>query len=131
MTSSKILAIGFFLTALAVILGAFGAHALKQSVSPIQLDVYKTGVQYHFYHAIGIIIVGLLAQLFPNLNGLKTVTYLFVLGIICFSGSLYAFTFEEAAGIAKSSWLGIITPLGGLFFISAWLLLGYNQLKNR
>lgn len=131
MTSSKILAIGFFLAALAVVLGAFGAHALKQSVSPIQLDVYKTSVQYHFYHAVGIICVGFLAQLFPNLRGLKTVVYLFVFGIICFSGSLYAFTFEEAAGITKSLWLGFITPLGGLFFISAWLILAYGQWKNR
>ncbi len=130
MTSTRILSLGFFLAALAVILGAFGAHSLKQHVSPQQLDVFKTGVQYQFYHAIGIVCIGFLAQLFSNLRRLDIPMYLFLAGIICFSGSLYAFTFEEAMNITKSSWIGVITPLGGAFFISGWIVLAIKTIKN-
>ena len=131
MTVNKILSLGFFLAALAVILGALGAHTLKQMVSPQQLEVFKTGVQYHFYHAIGIVCVGFLAKLFPDLRRLDLIVYLFLAGIICFSGSLYAFTIEEAMNISKSTWIGIITPLGGVFFIAGWICLGIKTIKNK
>ncbi len=130
MTVNKILSLGFFLAALAVILGALGAHTLKQMVSPQQLEVFKTGVQYHFYHAIGIVCVGFLAKLFPDLHRLDLIVYLFLTGIICFSGSLYAFTIEETMNISKSTWIGIITPLGGVFFIAGWICLGIKTIKN-
>ena len=131
MTVNKILSLGFFLAALAVILGALGAHTLKQMVSPQQLEVFKTGVQYHFYHAIGIVCVGFLAKLFPDLHRLDLIVYLFLAGIICFSGSLYAFTIEETMNISKSTWIGIITPLGGVFFIAGWICLGIKTIKNK
>ena len=101
---------------LAVVLGAFGAHALKKMISPEMLEVYKTGVQYQFYHTFALLAVGVLMY-FNTSKALKWSGYLFVLGILLFSGSLYVMTI---AGIKA---LGIITPFGGMVWIAAWFLL--------
>jgi uncharacterized membrane protein YgdD (TMEM256/DUF423 family) len=100
---------------LAVVLGAFGAHALKKMISPEMLEVYKTGVQYQFYHTFALLAVGVLMH-FNTSKALKWSGYLFVVGILLFSGSLYVMTIT---GIKA---LGIITPFGGTVWIAAWFL---------
>ena len=111
------LTIGSILMALAVGLGAFGAHGLKEMLTDEMLDIFETGVKYHFYHAIGLLIVGLVAQLVPNSSLLQWSGWLMFAGIIIFSGSLYILS------IAGIRWMGAITPIGGLCFIIAWILL--------
>lgn len=101
---------------LAVVLGAFGAHALKKMISLEMLEVYKTGVQYQFYHTFALLAVGILMH-FNTSKALKWSGYLFVLGILLFSGSLYGMTITGIKG------LGIITPFGGTVWIAAWFLL--------
>ncbi len=102
--------------ALGVMLGAFGAHGLKNILSEEMMEIFSTGVQYHFYHAIGLFIVGITAQYLPNSNMLYWSGILMVAGIIIFSGSLYLLS---TMGLR---WLGAITPVGGICFILSWLL---------
>jgi uncharacterized membrane protein YgdD (TMEM256/DUF423 family) len=118
------------LAGLAVILGAFGAHGLKTMVSPTQIEAFKTGVQYHFYHAIAIAVAVLISQFVENKN-IKSSFSLFAVGILCFSGSLYGLTFAEAMGTEGVRWLGPVTPLGGLFFILGWLNLSLGIYKSK
>lgn len=115
---------GSIAMALAVALGAFGAHGLKSKLSQEMLDIFETGVQYHFYHAIGLLIVGLLAQYLPNSSLLKWGGWLMITGIIIFSGSLYTLS---TTGIR---WLGAITPIGGLCFIASWIIIGLAAWKG-
>lgn len=103
--------------AVAVMLGAFGAHGLEGKLSERMLEVYKTGVQYHMYHAIGLLAVGLVAGKITGSGQLHWAGWLMFIGIILFSGSLYALS---TTGISK---LGIITPFGGVAFIAGWVLL--------
>ncbi|MED2974777.1 DUF423 domain-containing protein [Fictibacillus sp. B-59209] len=110
------LILGAVNAALAVILGAFGAHGLEGKLSERMIEVYKTGVQYHMYHAIGLLIVGLLAGKLTNSGALHWSGWLMFIGIILFSGSLYALS---TTGISK---LGIITPFGGVAFVAGWVL---------
>lgn len=102
---------------LAVALGAFGAHGLKQKLSADMLAVYQTGVQYHFYHTLALFGVALLMLQMPQSPALRWSALLFVIGIIVFSGSLYVLS------ITGMRWLGAITPLGGVAFLCGWILL--------
>lgn len=102
---------------LAVALGAFGAHGLKQKLSVDMLAVYQTGVQYHFYHTLALFGVALLMLHFPQSVSLRWSALLFCVGIIIFSGSLYVLA------ITGIRWLGAITPLGGVAFLVGWILL--------
>lgn len=108
---------------LCVAFGAFGAHGLKQILSAEMLTVYQTGVQYHFYHSLGLIIVGLVLLQFPKSKPVLLSGWLMLGGIVLFSVSLYALSLTEIRA------LGAITPLGGIAFLSAWLLLAYG-VKN-
>ena len=108
---------------LCVAFGAFGAHGLKQILSAEMLTVYQTGVQYHFYHSLGLIIVGLVLLQFPKSKPILLSGWLMLGGIVLFSASLYALSLTEIRA------LGAITPLGGIAFLSAWLLLAYG-VKN-
>ena len=101
---------------LAVALGAFGAHVLKGIISFEMLEVYKTGVQYQFYHTFALLAVGVLMYFNPS-KVLKWSAYLFIAGIVLSSGSLYVLA---VSGIKA---VGIITPFGGIVWILAWLLL--------
>ncbi len=103
---------GFALAAVA--LGAFGAHALKDRIGPDLLAIYRTGVEYHFYHALGLLAVGLLANAIPESNALKWSGALMIAGIVLFSGSLYLLS------VTGMRWLGAVTPFGGVAFIAAW-----------
>jgi len=115
--------LGSINAALAVILGAFGAHALKARLSPQMLEVYHTAVQYHFYHALGMLLVAALAGHMQSSGAMRLSGYLMLAGIILFSGSLYVLA------ITGITWLGAVTPLGGLCFIAAWIVLAIAALK--
>ena len=128
MNFKKLLLICSIFGALAVVLGAFGAHGLK-SVLPIdKLATFKTGVTYHFYHSITLLFVAILLKLSP-LKWIKWSAICFILGIILFSGSLYLLATREVIGLVNYKWLGPITPIGGVFFILGWLFLGMGGLK--
>jgi uncharacterized membrane protein YgdD (TMEM256/DUF423 family) len=108
--------------ALAVVLGAFGAHSLQKATSDAAiLHSYQTGVQYQMYHALALLMVGIL---FGKLSSplLHWCARFFVAGIVLFSGSLYLLTYLKLQG-AETKWVGPITPLGGLLFILGWVFL--------
>lgn len=104
------------LLALAVALGAFGAHGLKSQLSTDMMQTYKTGVEYHFYHALGLLLIGILAISYPS-ELMKWSAIFMAAGILVFSGSLYVLA------VTGIKWLGAITPIGGLSFIAGWILL--------
>ncbi|WP_106766442.1 DUF423 domain-containing protein [Paenibacillus faecalis] len=108
---------GAVLMALSVALGAFGAHILEGKISPDEISVYETGVQYHMIHGIAIIITGIAAGLFGESRKLFWAGVLFIAGTIIFSGSLYVLS------LSGIKWLGAITPIGGVSFIAGWLVL--------
>ncbi|MBA4167373.1 MAG: DUF423 domain-containing protein [Chitinophagaceae bacterium] len=108
--------------ALAVMLGAFGAHSLKEVLSPVSLNIFETGVRYHFYHSFALLATGILSDRFRN-KWIKYSGYSFIAGIILFSGSLYALAFLQASGNVGMKNIGVITPFGGLFFIAGWVFL--------
>jgi uncharacterized membrane protein YgdD (TMEM256/DUF423 family) len=111
-----------FLAAIAVAMGAFGAHGLKKLVEPQYVDTFKTGAQYQFYHALAIGFATLISQFVDNL-WIKRSNQAFLLGIILFSGSLYVLVALKASGTEGVNWFGAITPLGGIFFLLGWLSL--------
>ncbi|WP_430487864.1 DUF423 domain-containing protein [Priestia flexa] len=115
--------LGAINAALAVALGAFGAHGLEGKISEKYLEVWKTGVQYHMFHAIGLFVVALLLAKAPQSTLLSTSGWLMMGGIVLFSGSLYVLS---TSGIKV---LGAITPLGGVAFITAWVLIVIAALK--
>ena len=116
-------ALGAALAALAVILGAFGAHALKTRLPPDLLEVYHTAVQYHFWHALGVLAVGLALQQLPDAGWLRAAGWLLTAGVVLFCGSLYLLALTGAR------WLGAVTPLGGVAFILGWLALAVAALR--
>lgn len=99
---------------LAVSLGAFAAHGLRARLSPELLTTFQTGVQYHMYHALALLGIGVLMINFPATNLLRMSAWLMLAGIVLFSGSLYLLS------ITGVRWLGAITPLGGVCFLVAW-----------
>ncbi|NUU80056.1 DUF423 domain-containing protein [Paenibacillus xylanilyticus] len=107
--------IGAVLTMLAVAIGAFGAHMLKERIGADAIAVYETGVQYHMIHALALLIVGLTAGQLGASSKLKWAARLLFIGIIVFSGSLYVLS------ITGIKVLGAITPIGGVAFIAGWL----------
>ncbi len=110
---------------LAVAAGAFGAHALKARLGADLLAVFETGARYHMYHALALVAVGLLAALRPGSAGLLNgAGWAFLVGVLLFSGSLYALALTGVRG------LGAITPLGGLAFLTGWALLALAALRS-
>lgn len=105
--------------AVAVILGAFGAHGLKPRLSPEQLGQWRTGVEYQFYHGLGLLlIVALGDRIAPG--PLRRIAWTFLIGVVFFSGSLYLLSTRELSGLGGLAIIGPITPLGGLCFIAGW-----------
>lgn len=102
---------------LAVIFGAFGAHGLRNRLDGYLMGVFETAVQYHFYHTLALLAVGVIALHQPQTMLLKSAGWLFLIGILVFSGSLYILA------LSGVKWLGAITPLGGLAFIAGWACL--------
>ncbi len=122
MKGSQLTRLGALLAGIGVMAGAFGAHALENIVSPDRLDTFETAARYQMYHAIALFVLGLKD---PDLPRAKWVGYLFLLGILLFSGSLYLLVLTD------TSWLGAITPLGGVAFIAGWLLLAMGYLEKK
>ncbi len=123
--SKTFLILGTLNTLLCIALGAFGAHGLKRMLSADMLSVYHTGVQYHFYHAFGIIVIGLLLLHFPTSRLMPISGWLMMVGIALFSFSLYVLS------LTGMRWLGMIAPFGGVSFLTAWALLAYAIWKER
>jgi uncharacterized membrane protein YgdD (TMEM256/DUF423 family) len=119
-------AIGAIFLALAVGLGAFGAHGLKDRLDAYSLGIWEKAVFYHFIHALGILLVSMLPRTgtFP-INGSSAVCWLLSAGVLIFSGSLYTLALTGARS------LGAITPVGGVCLIAAWLLLAYYFIAQR
>lgn len=117
------LAMGALTAGLAVILGAFGAHTLETRVTAERLAVFETGVRYQMYHAIALLFLAWAAQQWPTWQ-ITVAGYLFIAGMIIFSGSLYLLV------ITDTPWLGAITPIGGLSFIVGWILLFWAALAG-
>jgi uncharacterized membrane protein YgdD (TMEM256/DUF423 family) len=104
-------------------MGAFGAHGLKARLSPDLLSAWQTGVQYHLWHALGLILIGLCAALVPDGPWLRAAGILLLAGILLFSGSLYALALGAPRG------LGAVTPLGGLAFLLGWAALAVAAMR--
>jgi uncharacterized membrane protein YgdD (TMEM256/DUF423 family) len=109
----KILIQGLIIAMLSVIFGAFGAHAIKNLVTPDKVSLFETGVRYQFMHAIALIILS-------QQKGVKWAANFFLLGILFFCGSLYLLTFQSVCSFQYAKIIGPITPIGGLFFILGW-----------
>lgn len=109
---------------LAVSFGAFGAHTVEGILTPDRFDVYQTAVKYHFYHTLGLLIIGTISFHINN-KWMKWSGYSLIAGILIFSGSLYLLTLLDIG------WLGAITPIGGFVFILGWLFLFIGVLKNQ
>ena len=108
---------------IAVSLGAFAAHGLKSMLGPDLLATFQTGVQYHIYHSLALLAVGILVLQFPAQTGLLLAGFFFLAGIIIFSGSLYVLA------LSGIRWLGAITPIGGAAFLAGWALLAWSMLR--
>ncbi|MBU6360990.1 MAG: DUF423 domain-containing protein [Chloroflexota bacterium] len=121
----KWIAIGSVLGGLAVALGAFGAHSLRDVLTPSALETFETGVRYQFYHAVAIILAGLVLGRDPSAKLANAAGWLFMIGVAIFSGSLYLLT------ITGMRWLGAITPIGGVAFIVGWACLGLAAWRGK
>ncbi|MEE9345524.1 MAG: DUF423 domain-containing protein [Methylococcales bacterium] len=116
--------IGIISSALGVAFGAFGAHGLKQLLSTSSLQIYQTGVDYQMWHSLALILIGLSLQCLKTSRLLMISSWLMLSGIILFSGSLYLFAITEIR------WLGMITPIGGVSFLIAWILFAIAIVKS-
>jgi len=123
MKNQTILISGAVFMALGVLLGAFGAHALKNIISPEMLAVYKTGVEYQFYHSLGLLLIGLIGFQVKS-KYLRWSGLFITIGIILFSGSLYVLSISGVKAI------GAITPFGGLSFVAGWIFLAIAIIKQ-
>ena len=110
---------------IAVIFGAFGAHALKAQLSATALENWKTAVNYQFVHALALLLLATL----PTTRFIRLSAWFFTLGIVCFSGSLYLLSLKEILTI-NTVFIGPITPIGGLFFIIGWVCLFFSAVKK-
>ena len=109
---------------LAVALGAFAAHGLRGRLDAHMAEVFQTGARYHFFHALGLGLVAALARQYPHSKTLNLAGWLMLAGIVVFSGSLYVLS------VSGLSWLGMVTPFGGLAFLAAWALLAWFALRE-
>ena len=109
---------------LAVAAGAFGAHALRDAVPPDRLEVWETAARYQMYHALGLLVVAYLAAQ-KDARATRLAGWLFVGGTVLFSGSLYVLA------VSGITWLGAVTPLGGVAFLVGWLVLAWTAIKLR
>ena len=119
----KLISVAALMGMIAIILGAFGAHALKKQLSVEQLGSFETGVKYQMYHALFLLFLGL--NTFLNEKVKKTVFQLVVFGVFFFSGSIYLLTTKPITGV-DFKFIGIVTPIGGVLLIMAWSVLFWN-----
>ena len=124
----KITSVAALMGMIAIILGAFGAHALKKQLSVEQLGSFETGVKYQMYHALFLLFLGI--NTFLNEKVKKTVFQLVVFGVFFFSGSIYLLTTKEITGV-DFKFIGIVTPIGGVLLIMAWSVLFWNVWRSK
>ncbi|MGB1308547.1 MAG: DUF423 domain-containing protein [Oceanihabitans sp.] len=124
--NKKILITGSVFGIIAIILGAFAAHALKEMLPTTALQSFETGVRYQMYHAFLLLIIGSTSII--NEKSKKVIFYLVLTGVLCFSGSIYGLSTSSVTNINFKS-IALITPLGGVLLISAWSVLLINFLK--
>jgi uncharacterized membrane protein YgdD (TMEM256/DUF423 family) len=124
-SASRIRQIAAIFGIIAVIFGAFGAHALKAQLSATALENWKTAVNYQFIHALALLLLATL----PTNRFIRLSSWFFALGIVCFSGSLYLLSIREILTI-NIAFVGPITPIGGLFFIIGWVFLFFSAFKK-
>lgn len=116
----KIIAVAAFMGAVAIVLGAFGAHGLKEVLNESQLATFETGVKYQMYHALFLLFIGTMNLITGTTK--KTILWLVSAGVLFFSGSIYLLSTATVTGLSVK-FLGPVTPLGGMLLIAAWLLL--------
>ena len=124
----KITSVAAFMGMTAIILGAFGAHALKKQLSIEQLGSFETGVKYQMYHALFLLFLGM--NTFLNEKVKKAVFQLVIFGVFFFSGSIYLLTTKAITGV-DFKFIGIVTPIGGAFLIVGWSILFWNIWKSK
>ena len=127
--SKKILQTSSIILLLAVVIGAFAAHGLQSLIEARQIKTFETGVRYQFYHGFALLAVGILSHWYDS-KFLHWAAWAFGIGILLFSSSLYLLACREVLGIASWTWLGPLTPIGGLFFILGWTFLFIAFSKN-
>ncbi len=125
------LQLGVLLAMLSVILGAMGAHALKTTLPTRAMEIFETAVRYQFYHAIALILTGILYKEYHNKNLFEAGRF-FIAGTLLFCGSLYLLCYTLSHNISSLNWIGAITPIGGVLFIAGWaaILLGIRNDKR-
>ena len=121
----RFIVLGALLLAAATGLGAWAAHGLERLIDPASVATFRTGVEYHFYHAIGVVIIAVVLERMPENRLLVTAAALLSAGIVLFSGSLYVLAFVSVR------FLGPVTPLGGVCFIAGWLCLAAAMWRAR
>ena len=126
--SKNLIILASILAAIAIALGAFGAHGLREVLSADQLSNFQTGVRYHFYHVFALLFIALLSTSLPKTD-FRWVARFFLIGIACFSGSLYLLSTASLHSIPERI-LGPITPLGGLMFICGWIALVLKLVRS-
>ncbi|TVR15095.1 MAG: DUF423 domain-containing protein [Balneolaceae bacterium] len=124
LSPKTILITGAIFMALAVAFGAFGAHIVQDALMPDRFKVYETAVQYHVYHALGLLILGAVAANYEDSKWLARSAVCLIAGIFIFSGSLYILTLTDTA------WLGMITPIGGFLFILGWIFFAIGVIRK-
>ena len=127
--NKRIILTAAFFGALAVVLGAFGAHSLKNMVEPESLAIWQKGVEYQFYHTFALLYLSTFARYKHKLISLAFV--FFTVGIVLFSGSLYFLALKSAFNLPFASVFGPITPIGGLCFILGWICLFLAALRDK
>lgn len=123
MTGRQILALGAVLAGIAVAIGAFGAHMLRPRLSERMMEVFETGVRYHMFHALGLLFAGWAYLQFES-RIFRKAAWAFLAGIIFFAGSLYVMALSDIR------WLGAMTPIGGVFFMTGWVCLAIGFLRR-
>jgi uncharacterized membrane protein YgdD (TMEM256/DUF423 family) len=118
--SHKVLGIGAIFALIGVAAGAFGAHGLRDHLTSDQMGIYQTGVYYQLFHSLTLVVLGAQSRIRAS-----AAAWLFVVGIVIFSGSLYGLA------ISGVKWLGAITPLGGVSFLAAWALVTWDAFKSQ
>lgn len=124
----KIIAVAAVFGAIAIVLGAFGAHGLKELISPESLVVFETGVKYQMYHALFLLFIGSTSLITDKVK--NTILLLVVSGVVLFSGSIYFLSCNSLFSFDFKK-IGIITPIGGLLLIAAWLTLFLHLIKQK
>jgi uncharacterized membrane protein YgdD (TMEM256/DUF423 family) len=127
--NKRIIITASLLGIMAVVLGAFGAHGLRGKISADELKTWDTAVQYHFYHVLALLFLSTFARF--NSRLINVSSWCFTFGIILFSGSLYILASKNILNITQTSFIGPITPLGGVFFIIGWICLLLATIKNK